>query len=89
VIAIDTNVLVRYYIDDDHVQHTTAKQFIFLMRVLVLLLLCLSGVALAKGDLPFEVGQTPPDHLGRDIEWNDVHLSNYPDRVRVVSFWAG
>jgi len=28
VIAIDTNVLVRYYIDDDHAQHTKAKRFI-------------------------------------------------------------
>jgi predicted nucleic-acid-binding protein len=28
VIAIDTNVLVRYYIDDDHTQHKKAKRFI-------------------------------------------------------------
>jgi len=28
VIAIDTNVLVRYYVDDDHAQHTKAKRFI-------------------------------------------------------------
>ena len=28
MIAIDTNVLVRYYIDDDHVQHRKAKRFI-------------------------------------------------------------
>jgi len=28
VIAVDTNVLVRYYIDDDHTQHKRAKRFI-------------------------------------------------------------
>lgn len=28
MIAIDTNVLVRYYVDDDHAQHKKAKRFI-------------------------------------------------------------
>ena len=28
MIAIDTNVLVRYYVDDDHAQHNKAKRFI-------------------------------------------------------------
>lgn len=28
MIAIDTNVLVRYYVDDDHAQHKKAKHFI-------------------------------------------------------------
>lgn len=28
MIAIDTNVLIRYYIDDDHAQHLKAKRFI-------------------------------------------------------------
>ena len=27
MIAIDTNVLVRYYIDDDHAQHKKTKRF--------------------------------------------------------------
>lgn len=28
MIAIDTNVLVRYYVDDDHAQHKKARRFI-------------------------------------------------------------
>jgi len=28
MIAIDTNVLVRYFIDDDHAQHKKARRFI-------------------------------------------------------------
>lgn len=28
MIAIDTNVLVRYYVDDDHSQHSKAKHFV-------------------------------------------------------------
>lgn len=28
MIAIDTNVLVRYYVNDDHAQHGRAKRFI-------------------------------------------------------------
>ncbi len=28
MIAIDTNILVRYYINDDHTQHKKAKRFI-------------------------------------------------------------
>jgi predicted nucleic-acid-binding protein len=41
VIAIDTNVLVRYYIDDDHAQHKKAKRFfdandVFINNIVIL-----------------------------------------------------
>jgi len=41
VIAIDTNVLVRYYIDDDHAQHKKTKRFfdendIFINNIVIL-----------------------------------------------------
>lgn len=35
MIAIDTNVLVRYYVDDDHVQHGKARRFIDANQVIV------------------------------------------------------
>lgn len=41
MMAIDTNVLVRYYIDDDHVQHKKAKRFfdendVFINNIVIL-----------------------------------------------------
>jgi predicted nucleic-acid-binding protein len=41
MIAIDTNVLVRYYIDDDHAQHKKAQRFfdennVFINNIVIL-----------------------------------------------------
>jgi thiol-disulfide isomerase/thioredoxin len=59
------------------------------MRTLALVLLLLSGLSTAGEDaLPFQVGAEPPDHLGRDLDWTEIRLSDFPDRVRVVTFWA-
>lgn len=37
---------------------------------------------------PFEAGGEPPELLGRDQSGSTVRLADFPDRVRVISFWA-
>jgi hypothetical protein len=34
------------------------------------------------------IGSIPEDELGRDLEGNKVHISDYRDKVVIVSFWA-
>jgi thiol-disulfide isomerase/thioredoxin len=48
--------------------------------------LLLSGAALAE--MPFQPGGEPPGMLGRDQSGTNVTLEDFPDRVRVVTFWA-
>lgn len=58
------------------------------LRVLACALI-LAGTSLPVfAELPFEVGGEPPAWLGFDRNGEEVELDDYPERVRVVSFWA-
>lgn len=51
-------------------------------------LLLVSFSLSAAAGMPFQVDGEPPQWLGADQDGEDVRLDDYPDRVRVVSFWA-
>lgn len=47
-----------------------------------------ASLTASADEMPFEVGGEAPAWLGIDRNGEDVRLDDYPDRVRVVSFWA-
>lgn len=58
------------------------------IRVFMCALLFTATSLPALASPPFEVGDEPPVWLGLDRNGEAVELDDYPDRVRVVSFWA-
>lgn len=54
--------------------------------LLLLTLLFFSNATHAE--MPFEPGGEPPEMLGRDQSGSTIRLEDFPDRVRVVTFWA-
>jgi thiol-disulfide isomerase/thioredoxin len=58
------------------------------LRALAIAFMLIGASLPALADVPFEVGDEPPRWLGIDTDGEDVHLADYADRVRVVSFWA-
>ncbi len=55
------------------------------MRSFSILLLLLSATSLAQAA---EVGEKPPDYLGRSSEGEEIRLSEGEGRIRIVTFWA-
>ena len=89
MIAIDTNVLVRYYVDDDHAQHRKAKGFIDRNEVFVNNIVILEGFWVLTNVYRLSKKQvvTIFDHLRRlsnvDFENETVFaraLAEYRDR---------
>ncbi len=58
------------------------------MKQLVVGMFLLFGIASETLASPLKVGDVPPDYLGRDMEGNEVLLSDHKGKVVVVSFWA-
>lgn len=44
--------------------------------------------ALAAGNVEIKAGDMAPDSLGRDIDGNEIRLSDYKDKIVIVSFFA-
>jgi thiol-disulfide isomerase/thioredoxin len=54
------------------------------MKYLSIFMLIFSAFAIAKP----QVGDTPPDFLGKNLAGEEVLLSNYKGKVVVITFWA-
>ncbi|MFN3233770.1 MAG: TlpA family protein disulfide reductase [Alphaproteobacteria bacterium] len=57
-------------------------------RVVFLGLLLASVFAMPVQAAKVEVGDTPPEYLGKDPDGEKIHLSEYRGKVVVVTFWA-
>jgi thiol-disulfide isomerase/thioredoxin len=59
---------------------------------LVVACLTLAGVSTAAQKAEerpaLEIGSTPHDELGKDLEGNKIRISDYRGKVVIVSFWA-
>lgn len=47
-----------------------------------------AGLTAAEDDVPFDIGDEPPQWLGVGPDGDDIRLTDSPDQVRVVTFWA-
>ena len=75
MIAIDTNVLVRYYVDDDHAQHKKAIRFIDQNEVFVNNIVILESFWVLTSVYRLSKGRTGEifDHLKR---LSNIHFEN-------------
>jgi thiol-disulfide isomerase/thioredoxin len=64
---------------------------IFAAGVVLTMLICLDFAPAAAADAKrpaLPIGSVPEDQLGKDLEGNQVRISDYQGKVVIVSFWA-
>ena len=55
---------------------------------IIILILTLVSLSITAKELTLEIGDIPPNYLGRDKNGNEVTLDAYKGKVVIISFWA-